>query len=565
MSSPIIPIFVGSFGESVGSSISLVILSDAEPATVPAIILVVLLDATEVEVAVVASPVGVLDLVIHFASETDPFEDLPSSDHAPVVPIISPFLSDDHSESDSEYGPSKDSSEARPLPSVVEFNQLLTDVTKKKHFSSSVNLFNQMCAIGVPVSQYTMSIVINCCCHLYRSNDAFAVLGSCFKGNIVPHTAIFNTLLNGLVVESRILEAERFFAKEITNKLCEPNVIMYSTMIEGHCKTHDYVAANDLLKLMDGSGCKPDVVAYNTIIDSMCKHKMIEDAFKLLKQMVSQKEDEKKSSNVKTFNILVDALCKECKIEEAEAVIKIMPERDILPNIVTYTSLINGYCLQGEISKARTVFGSMVCRGLIPNIVTYMTLLNGYCKDLMIDEAMHMFQEITKQGHVPSELTYGIMLKGLCNNHQLEEALSLFIWMSGNKTDSLNIVVYNVLIDGAHKCRKPDIAKNLFDEVSVKGLQPDVYTYAAMIGCFGEEGLPKDAKELFLKMKECGCSPDYQTYNVLLHGCLKNQQYDDVKMLLVERMKEVTYFGLQLYHCYRVGSQTKYLMNLWLS
>nr|GEV35193.1 hypothetical protein [Tanacetum cinerariifolium] len=59
MSSPIIPIFVGSFGESVGSSISLVILSDAEPATVPAIILVVLPDATEVEAAVVASPVGV--------------------------------------------------------------------------------------------------------------------------------------------------------------------------------------------------------------------------------------------------------------------------------------------------------------------------------------------------------------------------------------------------------------------------------------------------------------------------------------------------------------------------
>nr|GEZ26785.1 hypothetical protein [Tanacetum cinerariifolium] len=150
------------------------------------------------------------------------------------------------------------------------------------------------------------------------------------------------------------------------------------------------------------------------------------------------------------------------------------------------------------------------------------------------EDARRIFAEIQAQGHIPNEHTYGIMLKGLCNNHQLEEALSLFIWMSENKMDSVDIVVYNILIDGARKCGKPDIAKNLFDEVSVKGLQPDVYTYTAMIRCFGEEGLPKDAKQLFLKMKASGCSPDNQTYDVLLHGCLKNQQYDDVKMLLVE-------------------------------
>ncbi|GJV70513.1 putative tetratricopeptide-like helical domain superfamily protein [Tanacetum coccineum] len=487
-------------------------------------------------------------------------------------------------------------------PSIVKFTQLLNDDTKMKHFSSSIRLFNRMCALGVPVDEYTMSIVINCCCHLYRSNDAFSVLGSCFKRNIIPNVPIFNTLLNGLVVEGRTREAERLFAKVITNKLCEPNVVMYNTMIKRHCKTHDYVAANDLLKLMDESGCKPDVFAYNTIIDSMCKHKMIDDAFKLLKQMVSQKgitpdvvtytslisglcnvgrweeaskllkerlEDEKMSPNVQTFNILVNAFCKDGKIEEAEDAINLMLERGIVPNIVTHTSLLNGYCLHGKMTKARSLFDSMVSKGIMPNVVTYNTLIKGYCKKLKIDEAMHMFQEITKQGlepdvvtyntmlqglfrvkrcedankcfvqmqaqgHAPNERTYAIMLKGLCDNNQLEDALSLFRWMSENKIANSNIVVYNILIDGAHKCGKLDIAKNLFDEITAKGLEPDLYTYTLMIQVLSEECLLIDAKQLFLKMKEKGCSPDDTTYNVLLHGCLKNQQYDDVKMLLVE-------------------------------
>nr|GEX17283.1 hypothetical protein [Tanacetum cinerariifolium] len=276
---------------------------------------------------------------------------------------------------------------------VVKFTQLLQSVTKMKQLLASILLFNRICAL---------------------------VLGSCFKHDIVPDVTTFNTLLNGLVLEGRISQAQRLFAKVITNKLCEPDLVMYSTMIKGNCMTHDYVAANDLLKLMDESGCTPDVVAYNTIIDSMCKHKMIDDAFKLLKKMVSQK--------------------------------------GILADVVTYTSLIL--------------------------------------------DAHQLFAEMQAQGHVPNERTYAIMLEGLCDNIQLEDALSLFLWMSENKIANSNIVVYNILIDGARKCRKLDIAKNLFDEITAKGLELTLYTYTLMIQVFSEEGLLIDAKQLFLKLKE---------------------------------------------------------------
>ncbi|KAJ0478474.1 putative tetratricopeptide-like helical domain superfamily [Helianthus annuus] len=489
----------------------------------------------------------------------------------------------------------------RPLPSVIKFNQLLNAVTKMKHFSSSLHLFKQMCVVGVPVDAYSMNISIKCCCQMSRTNDGFALLGCCFRRALVPDVFTFSTLLDGLIREDRIIEAERLFKKLIKHKLCEPNVVMYSTMIKGLCKFGNNDIAIRLLRLMDERCCKPNVVAYNTVIDSLCKDKMIEDAFNLFNEMVFAKgiqpdvitytslihglcnlcrwdevskllkemEDLRISPNFQTFNILVDAFCKEGRVDEAEAVIDIMVERGEVPNIVTYSSLINGYCLRGEMIKARTLFDSLTSKGLVPNVVTYNSLLNGYCKSLKIEEAMHMFHEITRkglkpdivsystmlqglfrvgrcgearklfdemrsQGLTPNESTYRIILDGLCNNHQVEDVLSLFHLVGDNSKLNSDIQVYNILIDGMSKCGKLDIARDLFQDLTLKGLKPNVRTYNVMISGLCREGMLKEAKHLFLTMDESGCPPDNVTYCVLLQGYLKNQHYDDVEMLLQE-------------------------------
>ncbi|PWA61675.1 pentatricopeptide repeat protein [Artemisia annua] len=266
-------------------------------------------------------------------------------------------------------------SQRRPFLSIIDFTQLLQSVTKMKHFSHSLDMFKQMCAIGVPVNKFTMSIAIKCCCQLHRTNDTFAILAYCFRRCIVPNVFIFSALLDGLILEDRILEAEIFFKKLIKDNICGPNVVMYNTMIKGLCKFGHNDIAIQLLRHIDERGCKPDVVTYSTIIDSLCKDKLIDEAFKLFKEMVFKKGI---SPNVITYNSLIDGLCKLGRWEEAPKMLQEMLDVGISPNVHTYNILIDAFCKEDKIEEAENLVDIMLERGIVPNIVTYNSLIDGY-------------------------------------------------------------------------------------------------------------------------------------------------------------------------------------------
>ncbi|EYU19800.1 hypothetical protein MIMGU_mgv11b0020782mg, partial [Erythranthe guttata] len=58
--------------------------------------------------------------------------------------------------------------ETRPLPSVNQFNQLLSRVVNLKQYPVAIRLFKDVCRIGVSVDEYTMTIAINSYCLSHR-------------------------------------------------------------------------------------------------------------------------------------------------------------------------------------------------------------------------------------------------------------------------------------------------------------------------------------------------------------------------------------------------------------
>ncbi|GJR84224.1 putative tetratricopeptide-like helical domain-containing protein, partial [Tanacetum coccineum] len=124
----------------------------------------------------------------------------------------------------------------KPPPCIIEFNKLITPIVKMKHYSTALSLLKQINSIGIPRDIYTLNISINCYSRLKQVNYGFALLATIFKLGHPSDLATYNTLINGLVLADRVFEAVELFKKLIRDKVCEPNQVMYGTVINGLCK-----------------------------------------------------------------------------------------------------------------------------------------------------------------------------------------------------------------------------------------------------------------------------------------------------------------------------------------
>ncbi|XP_050111937.1 pentatricopeptide repeat-containing protein At1g62910-like [Malus sylvestris] len=275
----------------------------------------------------------------------------------------------------------------RPLPSIFPFTQVLGQLAMLKHYSTVISLNNQMVVSGIRPDAYTLTIIINCFCHLNQMEFSLSVLGNFFKLGFDVTT--YTTLINGFLLKNREAEAAALFNKMMEKGNCKPDVVTFGTLVKGLCLKGTNTAAIQLLKKMEGA-CKPDVVVYSTIIDSFCKDTLVVDALNLFSEMTS---------------------------------------KGIAPDIITYTSFIHGFCKVENWKEAKRLFNEMVenqiinytsddflemsHEGVVPNMVTYSTLIDGFCKMGKTQDALNLFSQMQACGQLPNIQTYSILLHGL--------------------------------------------------------------------------------------------------------------------------------------------------------
>ncbi|KAI3458806.1 hypothetical protein Pfo_015469 [Paulownia fortunei] len=338
-------------------------------------------------------------------------------------------------------------------------------------YSAAICLFKDICNLGIPVDEYTMSIAINSYCLSNRVDFGFSVLGWFFKRGCVPDAFTFSTLLKGL-------------------RLCKLNVVTYGTVIDGLCKAGNTAMAIELLRVME-KGVMIDCKIY---------------------------------PNLLTFNSLIDAFCKEGLVDEAKDVLRIMMQKNVVPDVVSYNSLMDGYCLQGQLDEARNVFDSMASKNITPDIRSFNILINGYCRNMKIDDAMHLFHEMPRKGLKPNVVTYSSLLQGLFRGGKCSSALKLFdeLQAAGLKPDFYTFcnlldglcknghaerALLFIIMDGFCKAKKLHLAQAIFSDLPTKGLEPNVVTYNILI-----KGCSKFLEEMGAK----GFSPNSSTFALLL-------------------------------------------------
>ncbi|XP_040997736.1 pentatricopeptide repeat-containing protein At3g18020 isoform X1 [Juglans microcarpa x Juglans regia] len=324
------------------------------------------------------------------------------------------------------------------LPSLVSYNHIIHGLCKEGGCMRAYQLLEEGIGFGYLPSEYTYKVLVEGLCKESELHKARKVLQYMLNKEGVVLPRMFNIYLRALVL------------------LNNPTELL------------------NLLVFMLQKQCQPDVITLNTAINGFCKMGRIEEALKVLNDMIIGKFC---SPDAVTFTTIICGLLDVGRTQEAFGVLHhIMPKHGVRPGIVTYNAVLRGLFKLRQGNEAMEVFNSMVSDGVVADSTTYTIVIEGLCESGQIEEAQRFWDDVIWPSKIHDNFVYAALLKGLCRSGKLNEACH-FLYELVDSGVSPNIFNYNILIDNACKLGLKREAYQIMGEMRRNGVAPDAVTW----------------------------------------------------------------------------------------
>ncbi|PKU64353.1 pentatricopeptide repeat-containing protein At3g18020 isoform X1 [Dendrobium catenatum] len=346
--------------------------------------------------------------------------------------------------------------------------------------------------------------MVDSLCKAGRHHGASRIIYIMRKRGFIPSLVSYNSIVHGLSKERGCMRAYQLFREGIEFGYSPPEAT-YKVLVEALCKEKDLYKAKDvtefmieiegvdkiriyniflsalrltdnpseqlnMLVLMLQKQCHPDAVTLNTIVHGFCKIGRVNEALKILEDMMEGKFC---SPDVVTFTTAIYGLIDVGRFEEALYFMhKVMAEHNCAPNIVTYNAVLRGLFKLGKVDKSMEIFHEMVGKGVHADCVTHTIIIEGLCEAGQFDQAKKFWDEIVWPSNIHDDYVYAAIMRGLCSLGKLDVACD-FLYELVDCGVSPGIVNYNILIDSACKQGMKKQAYQIVGEMRKNGLKLD--------------------------------------------------------------------------------------------
>ncbi|KAI3695691.1 hypothetical protein L1987_78690 [Smallanthus sonchifolius] len=331
-------------------------------------------------------------------------------------------------------------------------------------------------------------------------------------------------VVNGLFATSDILLNKiirlyfRFgsgsLAHQVFDKIPQPNVFLWTSMIHGHIQNKLYTQGFSLFRRMlrdsvaplnftiitvlkglarearlrDGEMVYGFVLKYGFDFDVMVQNSMLDLLMRCEKiELARGVFEEMNVKDIVSWNSMIFGYCNNGRIDIARELFSMMPER----NVISWTSMICGYVKVGDMMEARALFEAMPDKDL----ASWNVMLSGYVEFGDIGAALYVFNTMPFR----DVGSWNLIISGCCKAGNLASARNYF-----DKMPSKNVASWTMMIDGYMKSGNVNDAKLLFDQMPEKNL----ISWSTMIGGYAKNGEPHTALELLKCFKKQCIKPD---------------------------------------------------------
>ncbi|KAK1304457.1 Pentatricopeptide repeat-containing protein [Acorus calamus] len=400
------------------------------------------------------------------------------------------------------------------FPSISTCNVLLQSLWKEGRISEAELLLEKMNEKGYSLDKISCNIVIDGLCKSGKLNKAIEIVDGMWLHGSTALGGLGNAFL-GLVDNTT------------NGNKCFPDLVMYSTLIDGLCKAGRLDEAKKKFAEMLVRNIAPDSVIYNTFVYNYCKQGKLSSAFRVFRDM------EKKgcNPNTKTYNFLIRGLGKERRIDEIQDLINQMQKRGIPPDVLTYNIQIDSLCEVGRLKEAASLLDEMLRKGITPNVSSFSVLIKGSFRAGDFEAAQEAF-EIALTICSQKDVLYGLMCDELCGCGRLSEAKQLFE-AAVERGMRVECFPYKSLFEGLCKEEKADGAHSLLNKMVHKGYTFDPAVFMPIIDIFGMRGNKHEVDDLSEKMMRMAAR--YDQLNVV--GSRARNRQSPSKMIQNDKKK----------------------------
>ncbi|KAI3446347.1 hypothetical protein Pfo_003012 [Paulownia fortunei] len=416
----------------------------------------------------------------------------------------------------------KEMADDGPQPNAYSYNILIDGLCKNDMLPDARRVVSLMITGGVSPDVATYSTLLQGYCRKGKKVEANKVLNEMIRGGCSPNTYTCNILLHSLWREGKIAEAERLMQKMnergdgldtvscniVIDGLCRSGKLDKAVEIVSEMWTHGSAAlgnlGNSYIGLVDENRkeCLPDMITYSTIINGLCRDGRLEEAKKKFIEMLGRNL----CPDSTVYDIFLYNLCKRGKISSAFQVLKDMERKGCNKTLQTYNCLIFGLGSTHQIFEMFGLMDEMKERGVSPNVYTYNIVLNSLCEGERSEEAAFLLDEMLQRGITPNIYSFKLLIKTFCMTGEFRPAKDVFeiaISVYGHK-EVLYSLMFNELLAGGEILE----AKQLFESAVERCFDLSSFCYKDLIDrlCVYENF--ECAYDILIKMVQRGCRFD---------------------------------------------------------
>jgi len=342
------------------------------------------------------------------------------------------------------------------------------------------------------------------------------------------------------------------------------DVISYNTYIkilltEG---LHDEVAS--VLKEMHGRALKPNAVTYNSLMKNIIARQDLAGAWRLVAEM----EQIGVTPDAFTCSILMKGVKHTSSADDVDKIIALIDRARVTPDEVLVNCLLDACVRLRNVQRLTVVLEQFKATGVVPSLHACATLIRAYGHARRVDRAWVLWRELKEERKVlPSEEVFASMVDACLANGDLDSAVAVFREMKEALPDfsrgavvfsalakacvqrksaklatevydeikdvcTCSKVTYNTLIDALVRQGSMEKATDLFKDMSLKAVTPDLITYSTMIKGHCVRGELEQGLQLLGLMQRRGIAPDAILFNSILDGCAHKQMCSLTEMVL---------------------------------